>query len=147
MIVNKILGNIKNFKINNKSIIKVKINPDDRLKKILRLKADNGIDFGINLDDDIILKDGDILDVNDKEIFIIQALPQDVIIIKPKSITQMGFIAHFIGNKHTPAIFENDEIIVEYDYLLENWLNEQNISFTRDILVLDTPLKHATHHH
>ncbi|ASM38053.1 MAG: urease accessory protein UreE [Campylobacter sputorum] len=147
MIVNKILGNLKDYDTKHKTIAWVNIHPGDRLKKIVRLKADNGNEFGINLDDDVILKDGDVLGEDDENIFVLKCFPQNVIVIKPDTLTQMGFVAHSIGNNHTPAIFENDTMIVEYDYIIEKMLNEMKVSFERKDLVLDTPLKHASHHH
>ncbi|WP_297575178.1 urease accessory protein UreE [uncultured Campylobacter sp.] len=147
MIVKEILGNIANFDTKTKEIVKVKIGADDRLKRVVRLTSDNGVDIGINLNDEVVLKDGDILGEDDKFLYVLECLAQDVLVIKPKEMLQMGFAAHSIGNRHAPAVFKQGAMIVEYDYLIAKWLDENKIPYSRQNLVLATPLKHATHRH
>lgn len=147
MIVKTILGNIKNYDLDGKTIDRVNISPDDRLKKIVRLKSDSGVEIGISLDDDVILHNGDILAKDERRVFVLNCLPQEVLIIKPKDITQMGVVAHSIGNRHIPAIFENGEMIIENDYLIVEWLDKSKVEYEVAKKVLHHPLKHASHHH
>lgn len=147
MIVNSVLGNIKDFDTKGKTIDKVKLNADDRQKKIIRLQSDSGVDIGINLSGDKHLHNGDILAESDDKIFVIDFLPQDIIIIKPNSIAQMGFVAHSIGNRHIPAVFENDTMIVEDDYLIIQLLDENKVNYEKTKRVLDQILRHASHKH
>ncbi|CAM2794496.1 urease accessory protein UreE [Helicobacter burdigaliensis] len=146
MIVTKILNNINNFECKGKAIDKVKLSADDRLKQIVRLKSDNGIEIGVNLQEGH-LHDGDILGEDEKNIFVVEFLPQNVILIMPKDMMQMGFVAHSIGNRHTPAVFEDGVMIVEEDYLLIEWLEANNVSYKKAQKVLKCALKHANHHH
>lgn len=147
MIVTEILGNLKSFKTQKMSVVEVKISPEDRLKQVVRLKADDGKEIGISLKSEQILSDGDVLGVDDGVIYATKCLGQDVLVITPSSISKMGFVAHAIGNRHAPALFEDDKMIVEYDYLIEEWLKELKIPFKKDNLVLKTPLKHSSHRH
>lgn len=146
MIVNAVLGNIKDYDLKDKVIDKVKISADDRLKHIIRVKSDSGIEIGINLNNGH-LHNGDILAEDEKSIFVVDFLPQSVLLIKPNDIMQMGFVAHSIGNRHTPAVFEDGAMIIEDDYLIANWLDENNVKYERALKVLHHPLKHASHHH
>lgn len=146
MLVENILGNIKDYDTKSKTIDRVKLSADDRLKQILRLKSDNGVEIGIKLNSGH-LHDGDILGQNDTSIFVVEFLPQSVLVIKPKDIMQMGFIAHSIGNKHIPAIFEDKNIIIEDDYLMQEWLQKEGVNFEKKDIVLKHALKHASHHH
>ncbi|MBJ6718664.1 urease accessory protein UreE, partial [Campylobacter jejuni] len=77
----------------------------------------------------------------------IECLPQSVILIKPKDMMQMGFVAHSIGNRHMPAVFEDGFMIVEDDYLIIEWLEENQVSYEKTQKVLRHALKHASHHH
>lgn len=146
MIVNTILGNIKDYDAKGKIICLVKISPDDQLKHIIRAKSDNDIEIGINLESGH-LHNGDVLAEDDGVIYIVDFLPQKVIVIKAINIMQMGFIAYSIGNRHAPAVFEDGMMIIEDDYLIAEWLEESNIPYERCEKVLDHPLKHANHHH
>ena len=60
---------------------------------------------------------------------IVDVMPDDLLIIKPRSILEMGNIAHQLGNRHLPAQFEGDEMFVQYDYLVEELLQELDHSF------------------
>ncbi|MBZ7987262.1 urease accessory protein UreE [Campylobacter canadensis] len=146
MIVKTILGNIKDYDTKGKSIDKVKVSPDDRLKHILRLKSDSGIEIGVSLDGGHF-HNGDVLAEDDTRIFVVDCLPQNVIVIKAKDMMQMGFVAHSIGNRHTPAVFEDGMMIVEDDYLIAQWLDENKVEYERTSKVLRHALKHASHHH
>ncbi|MBZ7993332.1 MULTISPECIES: urease accessory protein UreE [unclassified Campylobacter] len=146
MIVKTILGNIKDYDTKGKMIDNVKVSPDDRLKHILRLTSDSGVEIGISLDNGHF-HNGDILGEDDKRVFVIECLPQSVILIKPKDMMQMGFVAHSIGNRHMPAVFEDGFMIVEDDYLIIEWLEENQVSYEKTQKVLRHALKHASHHH
>ena len=145
MIVNKILGNLDNFDLKDKKVDFVNISNDDRVKKVLRVKSNNGVEIGINVEDE--LKDGDILAILDDSIVAVKILPTDVLEISPKNLKEMGIIAHNIGNRHTPAIFEKDLMIIEPDSLIEEFLKNQNVDFKKTKRVLKTALRHASHSH
>lgn len=146
MIVKNILGNIKNYSINGKIIDEVKVFADDRLKQIIRLKSDGGVEIGVSLEKGH-LHDGDVLFDDGIKIFVVKFLAQNVILIKPKDIMQMGFIAHSIGNRHIPALFEDDMMIVEDDYLISSFLDEHKVEYEKTTKVLSKALKHASHTH
>lgn len=145
MIVNKFLGNLDNFDLKNKKVDFANISNDDRVKKVLRVKSNNGVEIGINVEDEV--KDGDILAILDDSVVAVKILPTDVLEISPKNLKEMGIIAHNIGNRHTPAIFEEDLMIIEPDSLIEEFLKNQNVDFKKTKRVLKTALRHASHSH
>lgn len=145
MIVNKILGNLDNFDLKDKKVDFANISNDDRVKKVLRVKSDKGVEIGINVEDEI--KDGDILAILDDSVVVVKILPTDVLEISPKNLKEMGIIAHNIGNRHTPAIFEENLMIIEPDSLIEEFLKNQNVDFKKTKRVLKTALRHANHSH
>lgn len=145
MIVNKILGNLDNFDLKDKKVDFANISNDDRVKKVLRVKSYKGVEIGINVEDEI--KDGDILAILDDSVVVVKILPTDVLEISPKNLKEMGIIAHNIGNRHTPAIFEEDLMIIEPDSLIEEFLKNQNVDFKKTKRVLKTALRHANHSH
>lgn len=145
MIVNKILGNLDNFDLKDKKVDFANILNDDRVKKVLRVKSNNGVEIGINVEDEV--KDGDILAILEDSVVAVKILPTDVLEISPKNLKEMGIIAHNIGNRHTPAIFEEDLMIIEPDSLIEEFLKNQNVDFKKTKRVLKTALRHASHSH
>lgn len=145
MIINKILGNLDNFDLKDKKVDFANVSNDDRVKKVLRAKSNNGVEIGINVEDEV--KDGDILAILDDSVVAVKILPTDVLEISPKNLKEMGIIAHNIGNRHTPAIFEEDLMIIEPDSLIEEFLKNQNVDFKKTKRVLKTALRHASHSH
>ena len=145
MIVNKILGNLDNFDLKDKKVDFANISNDNRVKKVLRVKSYKGVEIGINVEDEI--KDGDILAILDDSVVVVKILPTDVLEISPKNLKEMGIIAHNIGNRHTPAIFEEDLMIIEPDSLIEEFLKNQNVDFKKTKRILKTALRHANHSH
>jgi urease accessory protein len=74
-------------------------------------------------------------------------IEDDVIVIQPTSLLEMGEIAHQLGNRHLPAQFENNEMIVQYDYLVEKLLLELAVPFTREKRKMNEAFKHIGHSH
>jgi urease accessory protein len=147
MIIEKIVGNIKDLDTVPQHIERVYVRSDDLVKKIQRVKTDHGKEIGIRLKDIKELSDGDILFQDEKNSIVISVIEDDVIVIKPTSIQQMGEIAHQLGNRHLPAQFNKDEMIVQYDYLVEKLLNEHEIPFIREKRKMSEAFKHIGHSH
>jgi urease accessory protein len=147
MIIEKIVGNIKDLDTAPQHIERVYVRSDDLVKKIQRVKTDHGKEIGIRLKDIKELSDGDILYQDGKNSIVISVIEDDVIVIKPTSIQQMGEIAHQLGNRHLPAQFNKDEMIVQYDYLVEKLLNEHEIPFIREKRKMSEAFKHIGHSH
>lgn len=147
MIIEKVVGNIHELNKPTTHIERVYVRSDDLLKKILRVKTDHGNELGIRLKEGTVLKDGDILYQDERNTIIISVLADDVLVIKPTNLTQMGDIAHQLGNRHLPAQFENDEMIVQYDYLVEKLLQDLEIPFARENRKMKKAFKHIGHAH
>jgi len=126
---------------------KVYLESPDLLKRILRVKTDHGNEIGISLKERTPLQKGDVLFKDGNNIIFIDVYEDDIIVIHPKDINEMGVIAHQLGNRHLPAQFEGDDMIVQYDYLVEELLNEMNISHDREQRKMKEPFKHIGHSH
>lgn len=147
MIIEKIVGNIKKLEKAPHHIERVYLRSDDLVKKIQRVKTDHGKELGIRLKDVKELTDGDILFQDEKNSIVISVIEDDVLVIQPTSILQMGEIAHQLGNRHLPAQFEKNEMIVQYDYLVEKLLNELEVPFVREKRKMSEAFKHIGHSH
>ena len=97
--------------LNGYHVETIYLNSEDMLKRILRVTSDHKREYGITLDNNEKLKDGDILYNEDKKLIVVKANSEDVLIIKPSSITEMGVIAHALGNRHLQAQFEDNKMI------------------------------------
>lgn len=148
MVFERVLGNIKDIEnINNYHVEKIILKSNDLLKRIIRVTSDHGHEYGISLDKGKTLNNGDILLKDGHNLVIVQYESNDILVIKPTSINEMGKIAHALGNRHLPAQFENDTMIVEYDNLVEDKLKHDNINYSRENRVLEKAFRHVEFEH
>ena len=147
MIIEKVIGNVKQLEKVPTHVERVYLRSDELVKKVQRVKTDHGNELGIRLKNAKELLDGDILYQDDKNTIIINVIEDDVIVIKPTSILQMGEIVQELFMWKVGAQFEGDDMIVQYDYLVERLLNELEVPFIRENIKMNEAFKHIGHSH
>lgn len=149
MLFEKVLGNIKDIKDKDSyEVEKIIIKSDDLEKKILRVESVNGNEYGISLKESgDKLENGSILYNDGTKIIFIETDLEKVLVISPKDMNQMGEIAHFLGNMHTPIKVENGKIYLHYDKYLDNTLKEKKCPFDIEYLKFKRALRHIEHSH
>ena len=147
MIIEKVIGNLREIDRAGRHLERVYLESDALRKRIQRVKTDHGKELGIRLKGNKDLADGDILYMDEKNIIAIQTLADDVLAIQPVSIGQMGEVAHQLGNRHLPAQFEGDEMLVQYDYLVEKLLTDMKVQYRREKRKVKEAFRHIGHAH
>lgn len=150
MIVEEVVTNIHKLsqeEIERRHQEKVHLESSDLLKRIQRVKTDHDRELGIRLKNPIDLEAGDVLYMDEENMIVIDVFSDDVLVLRPKDIHEMGTIAHQLGNRHLPAQFEGDEMIVQYDYLVEELLIQQGVSYTREERKMQEAFRHIGHSH
>ncbi|MBR3119430.1 urease accessory protein UreE [Oceanobacillus profundus] len=150
MIIEKIVGNINEMnqeEISKRHKEKVYLESAHLVKRIQRVETDHGKEIGIRLREPRDLVAGDVLYMDEKNMIIIDVLSDDLLVISPRSMHEMGTIAHQLGNRHLPAQFEKDDMLVQYDYLVEELLQELGIPFKREDRKVNQAFRHIGHSH
>ncbi|WKA58375.1 urease accessory protein UreE [Planococcus shenhongbingii] len=150
MIIEKVITNIEDMdeqEINKRHIEKVYLESAYLLKRIQRVKTDHGNELGIRLKEVRELVAGDVLFMDDKNMIVVDVLSDDLIVISPNTIGEMGNIAHQLGNRHLPAQFEGNDMLVQYDYLVVDLLRELEIPFRREERKVKKAFRHIGHSH
>ncbi|RHW39088.1 urease accessory protein UreE [Neobacillus notoginsengisoli] len=150
MLVEEIVTNIKDLnkdELEARHIEKVYLESADLVKRIQRVKSDHGTDIGIRLKEPRDLLAGDVLYMDDNNLIIIDVLSDDLLVISPRGIREMGVIAHQLGNRHLPAQFEENDMLVQYDYLVEELLQQLDIPYTREERKVKEAFRHIGHSH
>jgi len=147
MIIEKIAGHLELTETNGRHIERVRLRSDDLVKRIQRMTTDHGRELGIRLQEQKDLRDGDILYMDERNMIVVSVIADELLVIQPTSLTQMGEIAHNLGNRHLPAQFENEEMLVQYDYLVEELLIQAGIPYVRQQRTVKQPFRHIGHHH
>ena len=133
--------------IDKRHVEKVYLESANLVKRIQRVKTDHGKELGIRLKEPRDLLAGDILYMDEKNMIVIDVLTDDLLVISPRSIKEMGTIAHQLGNRHLPAQFEENDMLVQYDYLVEELLQELGIPFKREDRKVKQAFRHIGHSH
>lgn len=150
MIFEKVLGNIKDIEdLHDFHVEVIYLDSDDLVKRIIRVTSDHGNEYGISLDGKEELKDGAILLNDGKHLVVIKTNSEDVIVVEPKDINEMGEVAHLLGNSHIPVQIKDGKIILQYDYVVENTLKDKKVKYSVENMKLEKAFKHVNyaHHH
>lgn len=147
MILDKILGNIKDMEDIHCHVERIYLESDELLKRVLRVTSDHGHEYGISLPKGSEMRDGDILFNDGHNMVVIYVKEDDVIVITPRDINEMGEVAHNLGNKHLPVQIEDGKIIIQYDYLVEKFLQDLQVNFERKNMKLKQAFRHVDHSH
>lgn len=150
MIIEQVVTNIDKIDhdiLHKCHLEKVYLESSDLVKRVQRVVTDHGREIGIRLKEQKELSAGDVLYMDEHNIVVIDVVSEELLVIRPKSLQEMGSIAHKIGNRHLPAQFEGNEILVQYDYLVEELLKECRIPYSRENRKVKQPFRHVGHSH
>lgn len=163
MIVTEILGNVHDDAgaalVGDRHREQVHLEGSALVKRIQRLRTDHGNEYGLRLPaGSPDLRDGDILTVDDEgergNAVIVRVLSTDVLVISARSLREMAFVAHSLGNRHLQAQFfdENSEygaqvMVVQYDHTVQDFLDHHQVPYSRQERVMPVPFRHAEHTH
>ncbi|ACI59853.1 urease accessory protein UreE [Ureaplasma urealyticum] len=141
----EILGNITDIEnVESYQIENIHLTSDDVLKRVIIISSDQNVEYGIRLEEDKKLRDGDILYKDDYKLVVIRLELSDVLIITARTIGEMAQIAHNLGNRHMPAQFTETQMIVPYDYLVEQYLQDNKALYEREKIKLKEAFRHCS---
>lgn len=167
MLITKVIGNIgTEEEIAGKQTEWIELDWEELSKRILRKETDQGTDVALSLEqqehhDDHEHHDhddhhhhehqplqyGDILFEDDSRRIAVRTKMEPVIVISPKNMTEMGKTAFELGNRHTPALIEENEVIVRADHTLNKLLDEVGVAYETTERRFKQPFKYRGHSH
>ena len=161
MIIEKVLGNLHDLPAATAGEYaglhqeKVVLPSAQLVKRIQRVTTDHGKEIGIRLPPGSgDLRDGDILHVAESTMIVVSVLPTDVLVVAPRTIHEMGVVAHSLGNRHLQAQFFDpgseygaEVMVCAYDHTVEDYLKHVGVPYERQERVMPVPFRHAEHSH
>src|SRR5699024_6275567 len=117
------------------------------VKRIQRVETDHGREVGIRLKDPRDLEAGDVLYMDDENMIIVDVMSDDLLVISPRTMHEMDTIEYQLGNRNIPAQFEGNEMIVKYDYHVEELLEDLDIPFKRKERKVKQVFRYIGHSH
>lgn len=147
MIIEKIVGNLADMDIGGLERDDVYIEWYEVEKKVLHKTSAGGIEIGIRNSGDCPLHDGDILYKDDRKVFVLNILETYCVVLKPKTMAEMGKACYEMGNRHAPLFIEKDELLTPFDEPLLTFLIKCGFSVEKKNARLKIPVGGYTHGH
>ena len=175
MLITKVIGNIgTEEEIAGKKTEWIELDWEELSKRILRKETDQGTDVAISLeqqDDDhdhddhghdtttnMMITTITITNIRRYNMVIfylkttsrriaVRTKMEPVMVISPKNMTEMGKTAFELGNRHTPALIEENEVIVRADHTLNKLLDEVGVAYETTERRFKQPFKYRGHSH
>ncbi|EON72731.1 urease accessory protein UreE [Lysinibacillus sphaericus] len=148
MLIEKIIGNIgQEEEVDSKLTEWIELDWEALSKRILRTETDKGTDIALRLSGEEPLKYGDLLFEDGERRIAIRTKLEPVIVICPKNMMEMGKAAFELGNRHTPCLIENGEIIVRADHTINPLLDEVGVQYETTERRFKQPFKFRGHSH
>lgn len=147
MLTKEIIGNVDIEESNHPNREWVELDWEELNKRILRKKTNKGTDIAVSLEDKAPLKVGDVLYQDDSVQVVVRTKKEKVYVIYPKTIVEMGKMAFELGNRHTPCLISEKEIVVRYDETLERLFEEVGVSYEQTERRFKQPFKYRGHKH
>jgi len=116
MLITEKIGNINFFNANNRKIDYVVLEWHETNKRILHKKTMGGLDVIMEfVNENPALSEGDIIYEDDFKVIAIELKDCETIVLRPKSMLEMGRICNEIGESHQQAFYQSDEILIAYE--------------------------------
>ena len=124
MVIEQILGSLKDIEIANRRVELIQIEWFEANKRIQRRKTNEGTEVAIRfMKEGQRLRQDDVIYMDEDKIIAIDILPCDAIQVTPHNMVEMGSVAYEIGNKHLPVFIQDDLILIPYEEPIFKWLN------------------------
>lgn len=113
MVVEKILGNLSNYDLKDRTLDKVWIEWYELEKKLLKKITESGEEVGIRLENH--LHEGDILYADESRVVAVDILPCELTAVTVSTMQEMGRLCFELGNRHLSLSIEEHQVTVPYD--------------------------------
>lgn len=145
MILTEVYKNVDDIEdISSYHIETALVRSDELMKTILRVESDHGNEFGIRLSENSErLENGSAFKLSDHELLVLNSISDQMIVITPDGIDQMGILAHMLGNLHKPVQVKEGRIALMVDKVVQQTLEHRGIDYTIEEIQLDEPLRYV----
>ena len=151
MIIESILGNIKEYAVGDRRLEKVVLDRDGLSKPHQKLKTQSGETFGLSLPHGTALSPGDVIFADEDRVIAVELAPEDALVIRPAGQMQWARAAYNIGNMHQRAFIQEDCIITPYDAILQSIMQKLHVPCERMVCPINGVRANVSqsegHHH
>ena len=104
----------------------------DRRRVRRLISAPDGVQFPLALPTGSILRPGQVLHQANGRAYVVAAAPEDVVVVRPRSLEEAARVGHLIGNLHRDIENDGDAVIALADTALIDRLQRAGVPFTEE---------------
>ena len=108
---------------------------DDRHRRRLAMKGEQGLEFLLDLPEAMALRNGDGLVLDDSSMVEVRAKPEPLLVITAKDAHHLARLAWHLGNRHVAAGIEAGRILIRPDHVLAGML----IGLGAEVAAIEAP--------
>ena len=82
----------------------------------------SGLEFLLDLDEAVVLRDGDALALEDDRMIVVRASPERLAVITARDAQHLTRLAWHLGNRHVPTEIRSDSLRIRDDHVLVGML-------------------------
>lgn len=112
--------------------IEIAMTAVDRRRVRRLVTAPDGVQFPLQLPTGSVLRPGQVLHEADGRAYVVAAAPEDVLVIRPRSLEEAARIGHLIGNLHRDIDTDGGTVIALADTALIERLQRAGVPFTQE---------------
>lgn len=113
--------------------IEIPMTSEDRCRVRRRLTAPDGREFALELPTGTVLSTKQAIHLEGNKVYVVEAAPEEVLVIHPRSLTEAAFTGHLIGNLHRDVDLVDESIIALWNEPLEARLNKAGLPYERSL--------------
>ena len=141
MLISEKIGNINFFNTNNRKVDYILLEWHETNKRNLQKRTVGGIEVKIEfIIENPLLSEGDIVYEDDFNVIAIDVKDCETIVLRPKSMLEMGRICNEIGESHQQAFYQSDEILIAFEDSLFRSFSAAGYDISIEKRKLVTPL-------
>ena len=96
-----------------------------RHRRRVALTTEGGLEFLLDLTTATVLRDGDVLRLDDGRGVTVRAAPEPLAEIRTAAPGRLVRIAWHLGNRHLPVMIEADRLLIRRDHVIEDMVRGQ----------------------
>lgn len=114
------------------NVVQVPMTAADRRRVRRRLRAPDGVELLLAFPTGTVLTPGTWLEVRGGVSYVVEAAPEDVAVITPRTLTEAAALGHAVGNLHRDLVPDGTAFLALWDAPLELLLTRLGVPFTRE---------------
>ena len=135
MVVDKILGNIADYPVEERKVDKVYVDWYELDKKLLRKTSESGEEIGIRFGTDYHghMHEGDVLYADSDRVIVIDINPCELTVVEVHSMQEMGRLCFELGNRHLSLSIGENRVCVPYDEPTFDYLDKLGFAPQKEV--------------